>query len=275
MKPFTILACLVSLASAFAQQPSGKLAFEVASIKPTDPDPASRIQMIGMKADGDTVHYTNITLRDCIRAAYRVRDFQIQGPDWMSTARFEINAKLPTGASMDQIPEMMQSLLAERFGMTLQQGTKEQSVYALVAGKDGPKLKPPLPPTDNPGPTALGPDGKPRPLIMIGFPASGVVIHAPAVTLAALAEAISRFTFKPVVDMTGIEGRYQFELTFEPETMGGISDPRVAQDGTKIVADPAPLLSNAVQQYGLRIEARKAQLELLTVTHVEKTPTEN
>ncbi len=124
MKPFTILAYLASVASVPAQQPSPKLAFEVASIRLTDPDPASRIQMIGMKADGDNVHYTNITLRDCIRAAYRVRDFQIEGPDWMASTRFEISAKLPAGASMDRIPEMMQSLLAERFGMTIQRGTK-------------------------------------------------------------------------------------------------------------------------------------------------------
>ena len=276
MKLFTILACLASFAPAFAQQPTRKLAFEVASIRLTDPDPASRIVLIGMKADGDNVHYTNITIRDCIRAAYRVRDFQIEGPDWMSTARFEINAKLPAGASMDQIPVMLQSLLADRFGMTLQRGTKEQSVYALIPGQDGPKLKPPLPPGDNPGPSALGPDGKPRPIIQIGFPASGIVIHAPAVTLPALAETISRFTLKPVVDITGIEGQHQFDLTFEPETMGGLSNPRVAQDGTPLAADtPAPLLSWAVQQYGLRIETRKTQLELLTVTHVEKTPTEN
>jgi uncharacterized protein (TIGR03435 family) len=106
-----------------------------------DPNPANRM-FIGMKADAGIVHYTSITLKDCIRAAYRVRDFQIQGPDWMSSVRFDINAKLPAGASTEQIPEMMQALLAERFGMVLEHGTKEQTVYALVTGRDGPKLKP-------------------------------------------------------------------------------------------------------------------------------------
>jgi len=275
MRSFTIFACLASFASVFAQQPARKPAFEVASIKPSDPDPANRI-LIGMKADADTVHYTNITLRDCIRAAWRVRDFQIQGPDWMSSARFEITAKLPAGASPEQIPDMMQRLLTERFGMVLQHDTKEQSVYALVAGKDGPKLKPAVVTAENQSQTALGPDGKPRPLIQIGFPASGVVIHASAASLAAIAETISRFTFRPVVDVTGIEGQYQFELNFEPETMGGMSDPRVGQDGTRVVdGGPAPLAAAAVQQYGLRLETRKAPLEMLTVTHVEKTPTEN
>jgi uncharacterized protein (TIGR03435 family) len=165
MKPFTMLACLASVASGFAQQTAGKPAFEVASIKPSDPNPSNRI-FVGMKADADRVLYTNITLKDCVRAAYRVRDFQIQGPDWMNSARFDINAKLPAGASVEQIPEMLQNLLTERFGMALQHGTKERSVYALVAGKEGPKLKPAVASTDNEEQTALGPDGKPRPAIM-------------------------------------------------------------------------------------------------------------
>src|SRR5271167_4344529 len=118
MKSFAACACLASLALGFAQQPGDKPAFEVASIKPSDPNPSNRM-FIGLKADAGTVRYTNITLKDCIRAAYRVRDFQIQGPDWMNRVRFEITAKLPAAASMEQIPEMLQGLLAERFGMVL------------------------------------------------------------------------------------------------------------------------------------------------------------
>ncbi len=261
--------CVLIFASfGFGQQ------FEVASIKPSDPNPTNRL-FVGMKADAGTVHYSNITLRDCLRAAYRVRDFQIQGPDWMSTARFEIIAKLPAGASMEQIPEMMQALLAERFGLVLEHGTKEQSVYALVAGKDGPKLKPPvaLPDTSE---TVLGVDGRPRQMITIGIPTSGIVIHGSAASLATMVDAISRFTLKPVVDMTGVQGQHQFDLTFEPETMGSFSSPRVSQDGSPIVpGDPAPPLSAAIQEYGLKLETRKAPIEMLTVTHVEKTPTDN
>ncbi len=206
MKPPAIFACLASCALAVAAQPNPKLAFEVASVKPSDPNPSNRI-FVGMNADTGTVHYTNIPLKDCIRAAWRVRDFQIQGPDWMNTARFEIIAKLPAGASTEQIPEMMQSLLAERFGLALQHDVKEQSVYALIVGKNGPNLQPAAVTTDHPPVSALGPDGRPRPAIMIEFPASGgVTIHAPAASLAAVVEIISRFTERPVVDMTGLEG---------------------------------------------------------------------
>jgi uncharacterized protein (TIGR03435 family) len=107
----------------FGRQSGNKPAFEVASIKPSDPNPSNRM-FTGMKADADMVRYTNITLKDCIPAAYRVRDFQIGGPDWMNSFRFEITAKLPAAASIEQIPEMMQGLLTERFGMVLQHGTK-------------------------------------------------------------------------------------------------------------------------------------------------------
>ncbi len=274
MKSFAICACLASCALGFATQQTGKPAFEVASVKPSDPNPNNRI-FVGMNADTGTVHYTNITLKDCIRAAWRVRDFQIQGPDWIGTARFEIIAKLPAGVSMDQIPEMMQTLLADRFGLTIQHAAKEQSVYALIVGKNGPNLKPALVSPDAPPATALGPDGRPRPAIQIGIPASGVTISAPAASLATLAETISRFTQRPVIDMTGLTGQYQFELYFDPETMGSFLPQGAAADAPKAALDPAPSMFDEVQKYGLKIETRKARLEFLTVTHAEKTPTEN
>jgi uncharacterized protein (TIGR03435 family) len=135
-----VWACSFGLA--LAQQPTDKPAFEVASIKPFDPD-SSRQMWTGMSVDAGMVRYTNIFLKPCIRTAYRVRDFQIEGPKWMDDARFEITAKLAAGAPQSQIPEMLQALLAERFKLSLRRDMREQSLYALVVGKDGPKLKPP------------------------------------------------------------------------------------------------------------------------------------
>ena len=103
----TICVLLVWCGVAFAQQRPAKPAFEVATIKPLDPNSSV---LVGMSADPSIVRYGNLTLRDAIRGAYKVRDFQIVGPDWMSTARFNVDAKLPAGASTDQIPEMFQSL---------------------------------------------------------------------------------------------------------------------------------------------------------------------
>src|SRR5579872_4410633 len=274
MRLSTIFASAVSFNLAFAQQATNKLAFEVASIKPSDPNPANRM-WTGMTADAGMVRFTNITLRDCIRVAFRVRDFQLQGPEWMSDARFEITAKLPANASIEQIPEMMQGLLAERFSLTLRHEAKEQSVYALGVGQNGPKLKPAAEAkADQPAETALGPDGKPRAAIMIRFLGSGIGITAPAASLAAVAEVMSRFTERPVVDTTGIEGQYQFELIFAPETMRGA--PAGARTAPETSADlPGPSLFEAVQQYGLKLEARKVPIEMLTVMRIEKAPTEN
>ncbi len=264
---------LASLSAVSAFQPPPKPSFEVASIKPSDPHPTNAI-FVGMSADRAIVHYTNIPLRDCIRAAYRVRDLQIDGPAWLSTARFEITARLPSGATPDEIPEMMQQLLEERFHLTFRRETRDRNVYALIAAKTGPKLEP----ADEkfaaePG-TALGPDGRPRPRMMFAVQPTGVTLTAPSATLAAVSEILSRFTSRPVVDMTGIAGQYRLNLYFAPETLpeGVTAAPPPA--GAE-ASEPAPSLSEAFAQYGLRVERRRAPLEMLVITHIEKTPTEN
>src|SRR5579862_3409381 len=201
MKLLTICACLAALGVAFAQQAANTPHFEVASVKASDPNPENTI-LVGMSADQAMVRYANITLRDCIRGAFRIRDFQIVGPDWMSTARFAIDAKLPPGASTDQIPEMFQALLAERFNLTTRREMKEMSVYALLVGNEGPKLKPaPEVAPDPKVPMAMGTDGKPRSLVYFGASASGgITITAPSASLLTLVGVTTRFTAKPLVD---------------------------------------------------------------------------
>ncbi len=280
MKSLRIFACLASFGMAsfgiaFAQQAPDEPRFEVASIKPSDPNPENPM-FIGMTADGAMVKYTNITLRDCIRGAYRARDFQLIGPDWMTKARFEIDAKLPPGAAADQIPEMLRALLVERFKLEIRRDRKEQNVYALMVGNGGAKLKPAELKADNNAPKALGPDGKPRDLMMFGNTPGGKFITAPSASVASLVGLMSRFTARPVIDMTGIEGLYEFKLIFAPEIDPGLPTVLVpGPNGALTSADPAPSVSDAVKQYGLRLEARKAPIEMFTVVHLEKTPTEN
>ena len=98
MKPWILYTSLLAYTTAFGQQPSGKLAFEVASIKPSQPLPMGQMRIM-MSTDGGMLRYNNVSLKDCIRVAYRVKDFQVQGPDWLGSARFDIVAKLPDGAS--------------------------------------------------------------------------------------------------------------------------------------------------------------------------------
>ena len=258
---------------AFTQQVKPKPTFEVASVKAIDPNSSP---LVGMSADPSIVRYRNLTLRDAIRGAYKVRDFQIVGPDWMSTARFEVDAKLPQGAGTDQIPEMFQSLLEERFKLTFRREPKEMQVMALVVVKDGPKLTKPAAQPDGQAANqqmAMGTDGKPRPIVFFGGSASAVTITAPNSTLLTLVGVTTRFTSKPVVDETGIEGQYDSSLTFFPEDTSSLGPVPPGVPG--VPSDPAPSLSEAVQTYGLPIENRKSTIDQFVVTHVERTPTEN
>jgi uncharacterized protein (TIGR03435 family) len=274
MKPRAVSLLLVVLAGITSGQGQPeKPTFEVASIKPSDPNPSNTV-WIGMDANAGMVRYTNITLRDCIRAAYRLRDFQVQGPDWIRDARYEITAKLGAGTT-DQIPEMLQSLLEERFKLSIRRSTKEQQVYALVLGKNGPTLKVADAKAAGQLTTALGPDGKPRPAMTYRVLASGVELRAPAATLATVVEFLSRLMQRPVVDMTGLNGQYDLTLTFMPEIIGETIASAAQIDGKPIFSEPGPSLFDAVLQYGLKLEARKAPMELLTVVQAERTPTEN
>ncbi len=301
MKSRLLCALLVLSAVAAFAQAGDKLAFEVASIKPAPPQPMNQTR-IGMQTDGGMLRYTNVSIREMIRVAYKVKDFQIEGPDWMGTTRFDISAKFPAGATEDNVPEMLQALLAERFKLILHKDSQERPVYAMVVGKNGPKLKAAEvqtnAPTDggaNPSaygvtvstpiggssPPALRPSGPVRRggAMMMSMAANGMTFNAPSATIAQLAEALSRFTERPIQDATGIDGQYEFELTFMPETMRGIQRrmPPPAADHPGDAADtpPAESIAEALQHYGLKLEPRKSAVDVLTIEHVEKTPTEN
>ncbi len=266
-----------SVATATAQQAQENHPFEVASVRPGAAADAELIP-IRMKVERSRIHYVNVSLRDCIRVAYGVKDFQISGPGWIGN-RFNIDAKYPAGVTEDQVPQMLQALLQDRFKLQVHRATKEHAVYALVVGRSGPKLKPteltasdfPDSLTRRPGTPVYGN------LQILGDP-SGMRLKGPAVTMSTLAETLSGFTNEPVVDQTGLVGRYDLDLFFLPEERlrmhgspggpepGGAADP---------LAEPPATVFDAVQKYGLRLEASKAPMKMLVVDHLEKTPTEN
>src|SRR2546425_11846534 len=120
--------------------------FEVASIKEARP-PSSieNIQVgqfhVGMNINGSRADYGFMSLADLIPYAYRVKRYQLSGPSWMNETRWDILAKIPEGEPVDRAPEMMQNLLVERFKLSIHRANREQSVYALVVGKGGLKIK--------------------------------------------------------------------------------------------------------------------------------------
>jgi uncharacterized protein (TIGR03435 family) len=282
-----LLLLFLSSIVAFGQSPSVRPEFEVASVKKSAPAVAGQVN-IGVHIDGAMVRYSSLPMKSYIRMAYRVNDYQVLGPDWLATEHFDIAAKLPEGATRAQLPEMIQSLLADRFKLVLHRDKKEFPVYALVVAKSGPKLK--ESPPDS-GPEA-SPGAKGNVDINITTGRGGGVIdmgngssigygrdrlEAKKVTLSALAGAVERLLDRPVVDMTGIGGTYDFSLEYSWDEVRSLV--RSTSGGaTELPANPdAPgnSIFTSVAAFGLRLEPRKAPIEVLVIDRIERTPTEN
>jgi uncharacterized protein (TIGR03435 family) len=122
----------------------------------------------------------------------------------------------------------------------------------------------------------LGVNGKPRPVMQYTMSPSGITLTAPAATFATVTEFLSRMMERPVVDMTGLTGQYDLTIPFMPEVYRGASAGSAKLDsGQLMFTEPGPTLFEAVKALGLRLEARKAPLEMLTVVRAERVPTEN
>jgi len=281
--PRCVLLPLLSSIAAFGQSPAARPEFEVASVKKSAPAVAGQVN-IGVHIDSAMVRYSTLPMRSYIRMAYRVSDYQVLGPDWLATENFDIAAKLPEGATRAQLPEMIQSLLAERFKLVLHRDKKEFPVYALVVAKNGPKLKE-SPPDSSPGAnTTVDVNvtaGRGGGVIDMG---NGSTIgygrdrlEAKKVTLSALAVAVERLLDRPVVDMTGIAGTYDFSLEYSWDELRSLV--RTSSGGaTELPANPdAPgnSIFTSLAAFGLKLEPRKAPIEVLVVDRIERTPTEN
>ena len=165
-QPLWVPACLaLASLSLLGQAPSSAPAFEVASIKPAPPITALAAQIqagkmhVGMSVDGARVDIGFMSLGDLLPLAFKVKPYQVTGPDWMRQERWDILAKIPDGGSKDQVPEMLLALLTERFKLAVHRDTKDLPVYALVVGKNGLKMKESTPDDDAPATDANTPNG--------------------------------------------------------------------------------------------------------------------
>jgi uncharacterized protein (TIGR03435 family) len=299
--------------------------FEVASVKPSGPlDPRmimSGQAHVGISVDSARVDIGSLPLGDLIRIAYHLKPYQVAGPDWIKSERFDIVAKIPEGVSKDKFPEMLQALLADRFKMATHRETKDHPAYALLVGKNGPKLKDaePLPAVASTDPAA--PQGK---ALVMGsgeyqvrvepLPAGrGAMVSSPQfgemkismtengmmrmefarITMQAMADTLSRYTDRPVQDLTELKGTYQATLDISLEDMravamaagmgqamgpgGGMMMGRRATEGgpAETASTPGGSIFTAIQTLGLKLEPRKVQVEILVIDHLEKTPTDN
>jgi uncharacterized protein (TIGR03435 family) len=301
--------------SADAKPAEAKLEFEVASIKPSALSGRGviRFDPKGGPGSGDPgrVTYTFTTILNLMADAYGVKRYQVSGgPKWLDSEQFDIVAKVPKGATKEQVKVMLQNLLAERFKLTLHRETKELPVYALEVGSKGPKLKdstatgtppaapPPLSPVPGKGGIRIAPDGCPEMPAMAAGRAGNFMMMTPhgeclisnGQTMDSLATHLSNRFDRPVIDQTGLHGKYDLRLRFDPASMpGGRGGSVMTKDGPGLGPDggdpanrtapdgiPPPSIFLALQeQLGLKLEARKGPVDLLVIDHVEKTPTEN
>ncbi|HXB67127.1 MAG TPA: TIGR03435 family protein [Candidatus Acidoferrales bacterium] len=238
------------LASLALLTPDGRAqVFDTASIKPAK----AGVRGYSIRPLPGRLSTSNTTLGMLVAEAYHVYDFQISGgPKWINTDRYDIEAKAEgeTKPSEAQLRGMLQKLLAERFSLVVRRETRELPVYALEVGKGGPHFK-------------ASTDSEEAPMFRVFQRRQITAARAP---LAYLVEALSFLVGRPVVDKTGLEGKYDYKLEWTPDETQVRSDEAAPQ-----VEGNVPSLASALQeQMGLRLQSQKAPVEIVVIDRAEK-----
>jgi uncharacterized protein (TIGR03435 family) len=230
--------------------------FEVATIKPSQPDRPGKL----FGVQGSHFRTVNTTLADMIKFAYGVQDKQIIGaPSWVESDKFDIEAQpdAPGAPNKDQVSMMMQKLLTDRFQLKFHKDTKELPAYVLTAAKTGQKMT-----------KSEVPDQLPGLFFTNISPATLTVRNATMDDVCHLFQ--SAVLDRPVVDQTGITGKWNFLLKWTAD------ESQFSGMGVKVpppsdAADAPPPLFTAIQeQIGLKLDAGKAQIPVLVIDKVEK-----
>jgi uncharacterized protein (TIGR03435 family) len=237
----------LSLAQGGQTATTANVRFEVASIK----ENKSGSQNSSSRTAGERYSGTNVSLIGLLRTAYAVQEFQIAGyPAWAETDKFDVEAKIESGANLSDFPLMLQKLLAERFKLVVHRELRQAPIYALVVMKDGPKFKPGDPAKCG------GRSG--------GFAATPTEINGGCVTMEQFAARLSRSIGTHVVDETSLKGTFDFKVSWLP-------DDRFSGRG----ASANPTLFTAIQeQLGLRLQSGRGPVDSLVIDRAEKPVTD-
>jgi uncharacterized protein (TIGR03435 family) len=296
---FTRLIAALALACSASAQPP---AFEVASIKISEPITPELVKsgrmQIGVTIDAHYVRINKFSLFDLALLAYQVKPHQLTGPNWMTNERYDIQAKLPEGASRGQVPAMLQKLLADRFGMSIHRENRDLRVSALVVAKGGHHLKTST--VEESAPAAPG-GGQLRGGVGVGAggvlssigprgnsqvtpgPGGNLHIESKRMTMPTLANLLNRYSELPVIDMTALEGAYEVALDVSAEearnagrARGAVIPTPAAASLAEAAAEPSGAsLGSSLQKLGLKLDVRKAPFEVIVIDKAEKIPTEN
>jgi uncharacterized protein (TIGR03435 family) len=267
-----------------------RLEFEVASIRPSNPQGA-QID-IGMHVDGAQVRFTLFNLISYVGYAYEIPPYQVEGPDWIGSAFYDIAAKMPEGSSPTQVRAMLRTLLADRFGLKIHRETREVPVYALEVAKGGLKMKE-LPPDP-----ALDPEHQGEENMSINIQGTGGIYNlgngayfsvddkgfdGKKLSMRYLSRAVRPFLDRPVLDMTNLKGAYDFVLQVTPEDRIAMMIRSAINAGVTLPPQALKALDNAsgdsfiaaLDKIGLVLTPRKGPVEVVVVDSVQKTPSDN
>ena len=274
-------------------------AFEVASIKPSDPK-ATQANVRGGPGTSDPgqVSYTNLPLSSILMRAYNGIESsdQIIGPPSLRSQKYDIVAKIPPGTPREQFNLMLINLLTERFHMAVHRETREIQGYEMVIAKNGPKLKKSSVADstfadEHPDPAVIQPvvkdlgDGNYRldspgmvwrPIFMARV--QSFHLMARAQRLPDLARMLGPMMRTHIVDKTGLAGRYDFTLDFstDPNGVSGAPFPSNVPGAPDIPDNSASYILDSVQaQLGLKLQPAKVPVETVIVDSADNAPTAN
>jgi uncharacterized protein (TIGR03435 family) len=245
---FLLTACL-----AMAQGP----AFDVASVKPNtiSKGGGEGSRRENVQSSPGSLIMRNVSLRTAITWAYNVQGYQVTGPGWIADERYDIDAKSVSPAPEAQMRLMLRTLLADRFALKVHTSQKEMAALVATVAKGGSKLKP-----------AENPDG---PYSMV--PGRGQSGTIKSISMEEAAGLLSGPLQMPVVDETGLKGRYDVSIDLTPY-IADLQAQKVQAEQDAFIY----LFSRLAQeQLGLRIETRKTQVQMVVVDSAERVPTEN
>ncbi|HXE08588.1 MAG TPA: TIGR03435 family protein [Acidobacteriaceae bacterium] len=255
------------------------MTFDAVSIHPTsnpvtvDTVHDQKIEVVRTttRTTADGYEAQNATLKFLIATAYNLKDNAISGgPDWLNSDHYDLIAKItasdesgPPALTAQQRREMLRAVLADRFHLMVHAETKDGPVFDLALTKNGPKFHQATPnDTFAKGVTAL--DGRAHPGSPMMVRPGNVV--GQGITLASLNDLLTQIVHRPIIDKTGLTGRYDISLEWKPDNI---------PDTSPLADSSAPSIFTAVQeQLGLKLSPSTAPLDVLVIDSAQK-PTPN
>jgi uncharacterized protein (TIGR03435 family) len=240
--------------------------FEAASVKRADQC------AMDISVDAGRVALIGVPLKVVLMQAFNVKLDQIAGPSWLESDCYTVVAKIPEGATKDQLPAMFEALVVERFKLASHKESRARQGYALTVDKDGPKFKEASPSLRAPG----GQGGQVR----FGAAQTAASFKG-AMTMASLARSLSTRLDAPVEDATGLKGTYDIDVTWVPDPSlekPGLFAQTAAASGNaeaSVPAGAANIFTAFRESLGLKLEPHKIAVEMVVIEHIERVPVDN